>query len=190
MQIYTYTFISTVGIIWKDFQSKWKSNRPQTVRTEVFSTKSTWSMFFCGEMAVICHKISVKCRWNHGETFTTKIYKLGPKCRWNILIVGDNTTAKIICSLHANFFRPEQVTLLAYLSEPYFTSPKSASFFSIALLCLSLTSWYFIPSCLIMALPFTKTESFSVTQSSWHAVCPQVFSSGGASKFLGVQCTL
>ena len=121
-------------------------------------------------MVVICHKISVKCRWNHGETFTTKIYKLGPKCRWNILIVGDNTTAKIICSLHANFFRPGQVTLLAYLSEPYFTSPKSASFFSIALLCLSPTSWYFIPSCLITALPFTKTESFSVTPSSLHAV--------------------
>ena len=47
-------------------------------------------------MAVICHKISVKCRWNHSETFTAKIYKLGPKCRWNILIVGDNTAAKII----------------------------------------------------------------------------------------------
>ena len=52
--------------------------------------------FFCGEMAVICHKISVKCRWKHGETFTAKIYKLGPKCRWNILIVGDNTASKII----------------------------------------------------------------------------------------------
>ena len=38
----------------------------------------------------------IKCRWNHGETFTVKIYKLGPKCRWNILIVGDNTVAKII----------------------------------------------------------------------------------------------
>jgi len=46
--------------------------------------------------AVKCHKISVKCRWNHGETFTAKLYKLGPKCRWNILIVGDNTVAKII----------------------------------------------------------------------------------------------
>ena len=46
-------------------------------------------------MAVICHKISVKCQWNHGETFTVKIYKLGPKCRWNILIVGDNTAAKV-----------------------------------------------------------------------------------------------
>ena len=46
--------------------------------------------------AVICHKISEKCWWNHGETFTVKIYKLGPKCRWNILIVGDNTAAKFI----------------------------------------------------------------------------------------------
>jgi hypothetical protein len=45
---------------------------------------------------VICHKISEKCRWNHSETFTVKIYKLGPKCRWNILIVSDNTAAKII----------------------------------------------------------------------------------------------
>ena len=66
-----------------------------TVGAEVFSTNSPWSVFICGEMAVICHKISVKCRWNHGETFTAKIYKLGPKCRWNILIVGDNTAAKI-----------------------------------------------------------------------------------------------
>ena len=67
-----------------------------TVCTALFSTKSPWSVFFRGEMAVICHKISVKCRWNHGETFTVKIYKLGPKCRWNILIVGDNTAAKIM----------------------------------------------------------------------------------------------
>ena len=41
-----------------------------TVRTEVFSTKSPWLVFFRGEMAVICHKMSVKY-----------VYKLGPKCR-------------------------------------------------------------------------------------------------------------
>jgi hypothetical protein len=67
-----------------------------TARTTRFSKKSPWSVFFRGEMSVICHKITVKCRWNHGETFTTKINKLGPKCRWNILIAGDNTAAKII----------------------------------------------------------------------------------------------
>jgi hypothetical protein len=47
-------------------------------------------------MSVICHKITVKCRWNHGENFTVTIYKLGPKCRWNILIVGDHTATRII----------------------------------------------------------------------------------------------
>ena len=67
-----------------------------TARTARFSKKSPWSVFFRGEMSVICHKITVKCRWNHGETFTAKINKLGPKCRWNILIAGDNTAAKII----------------------------------------------------------------------------------------------
>ena len=36
-------------------------------------------------------------------TFTVKIYKLGPKCRWNILIVGDNTTAKIKSRRRRNF---------------------------------------------------------------------------------------
>jgi hypothetical protein len=52
----------------------------------------------------------------------------------------------------------------------------------IALLCLSLASWYFIPSCLITALPYTKTESFSVTPSSLHAVqnmSPSVYFSHG-----------
>ena len=39
-----------------------------------------------------CRWYVIKCRWNHGETFTAKIYKLGPKCRWNILIVGENHT--------------------------------------------------------------------------------------------------
>ena len=63
-----------------------------TVRTARFSQKSPWSVFFHGEMSVICHKITIKCRWNNGETFTVKIYKLGPKCRWNILIVGENHT--------------------------------------------------------------------------------------------------
>ena len=67
-----------------------------TARTARFSKKSPWSVFFRGEMSVICHKITVKCRWNHGETFTAKINKLGPKWRWNILIAGDNTAAKII----------------------------------------------------------------------------------------------
>jgi hypothetical protein len=67
-----------------------------TARTARFSKKSPWSVFFRCEMSVICPKITVKCRWNHGETFTAKIYKLGPKCRWNILIVCDNTAAKII----------------------------------------------------------------------------------------------
>jgi hypothetical protein len=67
-----------------------------TARTARFSKKSPWSVFFRGEMSVICHKITVKCRWNHGETFTAKINKLRPKCRWNILIAGDNTAAKII----------------------------------------------------------------------------------------------
>ena len=67
-----------------------------TARTARFSKKSPWSVFFRGEMSVICHKITVKCRWNHCETFTAKINKLGPKCRWNILIAGDNTAAKII----------------------------------------------------------------------------------------------
>jgi hypothetical protein len=66
-----------------------------TACTARFSKKSPWSVFFRGEMSVICHKITIKCRWNHGETVTAKIYKLGPKCRWNILIVGDNTAAKI-----------------------------------------------------------------------------------------------
>ena len=33
-----------------------------TVRTEVFSMKSPWSVSFRGEMAAICHKIFVKCR--------------------------------------------------------------------------------------------------------------------------------
>jgi hypothetical protein len=69
---------------------------PGTARTARFSKKSPWSVFFRGEMSVICHKITVKCQWNHGENFTAKIYKLGPKCRWNILIVGDNTATKII----------------------------------------------------------------------------------------------
>ena len=68
-----------------------------TARTARFSKKSPWSVFFRGEMSVICHKITVKCRWNQGETFTAKINKLGPKCRWNILIAGDNTAAKIMC---------------------------------------------------------------------------------------------
>jgi ABC-type Fe3+ transport system permease subunit len=27
-----------------------------------FSKKSPWSVFFRGEMSVICHKITVKCR--------------------------------------------------------------------------------------------------------------------------------
>ena len=52
-----------------------------TARTARFSKKSPWLVFFHGEMSVICHKITVKCRINHGETFTAKIYKLGPKCR-------------------------------------------------------------------------------------------------------------
>ena len=52
--------------------------------TARFSKKSPWSVFR-GDMS-----------WNHGETFTAKINKLGPKCRWNILIAGDNTAAKII----------------------------------------------------------------------------------------------
>jgi hypothetical protein len=73
-----------------------KQNMYITARTARFSKKSPWSVFFHGEMSVICHKITVKCRWNHGETFTAKINKLGPKCRWNILIAGDNTAAKII----------------------------------------------------------------------------------------------
>ena len=58
-----------------------------------------------------------------------------------------------------------------FMIQMYCTSPKRkkyilwyylhvASFFSIALLCLSLTSWYFIPSCLITALPFTKQNLF------------------------------
>ena len=52
--------------------------------------------------AVICHKITVKCRWNHGENFTAKIYKLGPKCRWNILIVGENTATKNFTYIHVH----------------------------------------------------------------------------------------
>ena len=67
---------------------------PLTARTARFSKKSPWSVFFRGEMSVICHKITVKCRWNHGETFTAKINKLRPKCRWNILIASDNTGRK------------------------------------------------------------------------------------------------
>ena len=80
-----------------------------------------------------------------------------------------------------------------FMIQMYCTSPKRkkyvlwyylhvASFFSIALLCLSLASWYFIPSCLITALPYTKTESFSVTPSSLHAVqnmSPSVYFSHG-----------
>jgi hypothetical protein len=53
-----------------------------TVRTEVFSTKSPWSVFFRGEMVVI------KCLWNHSETFTAKIYKLGPKCRFYAYVIN------------------------------------------------------------------------------------------------------
>jgi aromatic ring-cleaving dioxygenase len=30
--------------------------------TARFSKKSPWSVFFRGEMSVICHKITVKCR--------------------------------------------------------------------------------------------------------------------------------
>jgi hypothetical protein len=33
-----------------------------TARTARFSKKSPWSVFFRGEMSVICHKITVKCR--------------------------------------------------------------------------------------------------------------------------------
>ena len=33
-----------------------------TARTAHFSKKSPWSVFFRGEMSVICHKITVKCR--------------------------------------------------------------------------------------------------------------------------------
>ena len=33
-----------------------------TARTARFSKKSSWSVFFRGEMSVICHKITVKCR--------------------------------------------------------------------------------------------------------------------------------
>ena len=44
-----------------------------TVRTEVFSMKSPWSVSFRGEMAAICHKIFVKCRWNfHRENIQIK----------------------------------------------------------------------------------------------------------------------
>jgi hypothetical protein len=78
-----------------------------TVRTEVFSTKSPWSVFFRGEMVVI------KCLWNHSETFTAKIYKLGPKCRWNILIVGDNTVAKIV-HVFCFIINPLNINLLTY----------------------------------------------------------------------------
>ena len=67
-----------------------------TARTVRFSKKSPWSVFFRSEMSLICHKITVECRWNQGENFTAKIYKLGPKCCWTILIVGDNTATKII----------------------------------------------------------------------------------------------
>jgi hypothetical protein len=35
-----------------------------TARTARFSKKSPWSVFFRGEMSVICHKMSVKSRWN------------------------------------------------------------------------------------------------------------------------------
>jgi hypothetical protein len=33
-----------------------------TARTARFSKKSPWSVIFRGEMSVICHKITVKCR--------------------------------------------------------------------------------------------------------------------------------
>ena len=33
-----------------------------TARTARFSKKSPWSVFFRGEMSVICHKITVKCQ--------------------------------------------------------------------------------------------------------------------------------
>jgi hypothetical protein len=33
-----------------------------TARTARFSKKSPWSVFFRGEMSVICHKITVKGR--------------------------------------------------------------------------------------------------------------------------------
>ena len=36
--------------------------RSSTARTARFSKKSPWSVFFRGEMSVICHKITVKCR--------------------------------------------------------------------------------------------------------------------------------
>ena len=67
-----------------------------SVRTATFSTKSAWSVFFRSEIAVICHKISVKCWWNQGETFTAKIYKLGPKCRWQPR--GENHTCTHTCN--------------------------------------------------------------------------------------------
>ena len=35
-----------------------------TARTVRFSKKSPWSVFFRSEMSLICHKITVKCRWN------------------------------------------------------------------------------------------------------------------------------
>ena len=61
-----------------------KTHKPTCtgLRTETFSKKSPKSVIFRSEIAVICHKNTIKCRWNHGETFTAKIYKLGPKCRW------------------------------------------------------------------------------------------------------------
>ena len=33
-----------------------------TACTACFTKKSPWSVFFRGEMSVICHKITVKCR--------------------------------------------------------------------------------------------------------------------------------
>ena len=91
-----WTVFYNLKVFCSDVKFKMAATAGPTARTARFSKKSPWSVFFRCEMSVICHKITVKCRWNHGETFTAKINKLGPKCRWNILIAGDNTAAKII----------------------------------------------------------------------------------------------
>jgi hypothetical protein len=62
------TFKITNGIYDKDVterffeMSRTDQTRGHTARTARFSKKSPWSVFFRGEMSVICHKITVKCR--------------------------------------------------------------------------------------------------------------------------------